>query len=106
MATDHSFDTLSFEIRPGKRQRIQQDFTNVVRKGITIPHPEMRELMPPEKQALETERREQMIYASDPLRHTVIVGVFGFDGELKERPTDCRGERSRVTADPPVRTDA
>ena len=65
----------------------------------------MCELVPPEKQALEPERREQMIEASYPLRHSVVEAVLCFERELEKAPGHQRAQVALLSGQPAIRTD-
>ena len=42
-----------------------------------------------------------MVHLSDPLRHAVVISVFGFEQELKKRAANHAGE----TANPTIGTE-
>lgn len=84
VATYHSFQTRSLDVRPGECPVIQEHFTNVFRKLVPIPDPEMQQLMPAKEESFKAKRGEKMIDASDPLRHAVVIGIFRFKSELQE----------------------
>src|SRR5262245_2664078 len=54
----------------------------------------MVELVPPQKHPLEVERRQQMVDPREPLRHAVVVGIFGLHAEFRTECTNLSDDRS------------
>jgi hypothetical protein len=99
MASHDGFKALLFDVRPGKGQRIEQYLLNILGKRIPVPKPEMQQLISTEKDSLQVERREKMINTSNPLRHSIIVCVFGFAQEPKEQSGHARDQAARGSSD-------
>jgi hypothetical protein len=78
----HGFKRISFEVRPGKSARVKEHFLNVFGEPVPVPDPKMVILVPAEEKALEMERRHKMIDLGRPLRHPVVIGVFGLKREI------------------------
>src|SRR5271170_8405877 len=83
MAMDDSFDAFALEIGARERARIEEHFFDVVREDGAIPPAKMKEFVTAHPQALQVEGRESVIDLGDPLRHAVIISVFGLEGELQ-----------------------
>jgi len=57
----HGLDPRPFEVRSGKRPWVEQYLPYVLREGIPVPDPEVKQLVPAEKTAFDVERRKQTI---------------------------------------------
>jgi hypothetical protein len=79
VALDYRPNPLGVEIPSTERPGIQQHFADVIRKNIAIPDAKMVKLVPAEKESLWMQRRNGMIDAGQPVRHTAVVGVFRFE---------------------------
>src|SRR5690242_5713037 len=97
VAVYHSFQLLPVNVRPRKAARIQQHFPDVIREAVTVPYPEMRELVPAQEQPFEVQRREDMVDFCQPLRHARVVGVFGPEGEVVKA---TRGQGRQASLEP------
>ena len=80
----HCLEPVRFKVRPGERSWVQQHFLNVPGKSVPVPDAEMEQFVPSKEEAFEAKRGEHVIDSSQPLRHPVIVRVFGFEEELKK----------------------
>ena len=90
MAPHHRFYSASPEIRPREATLIQQYLPYIAGERIPIPNPIVAEFVPTEKQALKMKGLEYVIDAGQPLRHSVVVRVFGFEAELHDAsPQGC-----------------
>ena len=105
MASHYGFDALSVQIRPGKRPRVEQHFPNVFGEGIPVPDPKMVVLVPAEEEALEVQRREEMIDPGHPLGHAVVVGVFRLMVNSRNFANGCPARRPSVPAEAEVGPD-
>jgi hypothetical protein len=76
MSLHDSFHRPSLDVRPGKGPLIQEQVPNVTGETLSIPDSIMVKLMPPEKQSLQMNGGQSMVYAGQPLGHSIIVGVF------------------------------
>ena len=84
MALHHRFERLPLEIRAGKRSGVEEDLTNVPSQRSLVPKAEMLELMSAEDKAFQVERRQEVIDLRYPLRHAVVVRVFGLEREIED----------------------
>ena len=84
MTPYYGFYALGVQVRPGKGPRVKQHFANIFGKGIPVPYPEMIVLMPAKEEPFQAEGRKEMIDSCHPLRHTVVVGIFGLHGKKVE----------------------
>src|ERR1035441_846426 len=82
MAADDGFDALPLQVRTGKRARIEQHLFDVVCQTVTVPDAVVVYLVSPQEETLQLQRREGVTEPGEPLRHSVVIGIFGFEGEL------------------------
>src|SRR5688572_15021883 len=94
MTLHHGLDTFALYIGSRKAARVQQHFTNVVGEGVPVPDPEMEHFMPPEEHSFETQRRENMVHAGEPLGHSHVVGVLRFEQKLEQAVVGCGNKPS------------
>lgn len=76
MPAHYGLDPFAFDIGPRETAWIEQDLPNVRGKGISIPDSEMEDLVPPEEETFEAERRKSWARAGGPLGHSHIEGVL------------------------------
>lgn len=76
MIAHESLNHTPLKIWSGESPGIEKHFSNVPGKRIAIPDAEMFELVPAEEQSLKPKRRKPMIHPSQPLGHTMVVGIF------------------------------
>ena len=76
MSRNHDLKLPGFKVRPGKSAWVQKHFANIRGESVSVPHPEMMEFVPPEKEPFQTEKREQMISLGNPLGHPHVIGIF------------------------------
>src|SRR5580704_17268646 len=93
MAADDCLDAAPIHIRTRQRPRIQQDLLYIFCKNGAIPPSKVKELVTAHPQALHMERRKGAIDFRDPLRHAVIVSVFGLEGEIQISAIEYSCER-------------
>ena len=90
MTPHDCLDPFSFDVLPGEATRIEQNLLNIAGKRITIPHAEMKRLVPSQKETFKMKRRKRMVDAGQPLRHADVVGVFGLERELEQSARNRR----------------
>src|SRR6267143_3500516 len=102
VAPHHGLDSVPFEVRPGKRPRVEQHLPNVLGEGIPVPDPEMEQLVPAEEEAFEAKCGKEVIDPGQPLRHTIVICVLRLERELEETSRGHGEEASRASADTAV----
>src|SRR5580698_3242726 len=103
VASHHVFYTFPLKIRPGEGSRVEQHLPNVFGKRVPVPDPEMVELVPAKKQAFEMEWRHDMVRAGDPLRHSIVVGIFSLEREVEQQLRNGASAEAAVRAESPQR---
>src|SRR5271167_486080 len=96
MIAYQSFHCLPLNVWPAQATLVEEHFAHIVGELVAIPHAKVAELVPPQKQALDLQRRERMIDARQPLRHAVVVRILGTKRELLEAAHDGRTPVSRA----------
>ena len=92
VAPQDGLEPFGLEVWPRKGSGIKEHFPNVSGKSVPVPDSEMRELVPPKKEAFQTEGRKEMIDPGHPLRHPVIVGILRLAEELEDAAGGHGGE--------------
>ena len=86
--TSHDgIETFSFDMRPRETARVEQHFSNVTSEDIPVPDAKMEDLVSPEEETFEAQRRESVVNPSDPLRHSHVIAILRFEQEL-EKPLE------------------
>src|SRR5438034_2635336 len=68
VAPQDGLEPFGFEVWPRKGSGIKEHFPNVSGESVPVPDSEMRELVPPKKEAFQTEGQKEMIDPGHPLR--------------------------------------
>jgi hypothetical protein len=105
MAAYRGLEAFAINMRAGKRALVEQGFLNVSRQSIPVPNAEMKGLVAPEEQSFQVERRKCMVEARQPLRHTHVISVFGFELKLKEAPGSCPQNSSAISRETAIGRD-
>src|SRR5262245_66692496 len=78
MTVYYGLNPLSFKIRSGQTAPVEQQLPNVSSQDIAVPNTKVQVLVPPQDQAFEVKVREEIVQASERLRHSHIVCVLRF----------------------------
>src|ERR1700733_4840950 len=89
MSSYHGLDSFPFNVRPRKAARVEHHVPNVFCERVPVPQSEMKHLMPAEKEALEMESRECVIYFRYRLRHSHVIRIFCLEQKLENAPVRC-----------------
>src|SRR6266480_6890644 len=84
----HGFEPLLFKVRPGKTSRVEQHFPDVPSNSISIPDPEMEDLVPAEEHPFETEGRKGRVDPGHPMGHSHVIRILRLKLEFKETAVD------------------
>ena len=93
MTFDYLFQRVCTKVRSLQRERIKQHLLQVGRHFVAVPNTEVSDFVPPQEQLFEPQRSKDVIESCQPLRHSVIVGIFRLKSELlvlMERLGDTR----------------
>ena len=91
MTFKYLFHRMRTKVRSLQRERIKQYLLQVGRQFIAVPDTEVSDFVPPKEQLFEAKRSKDVIESCQPLRHSVIIGILRFKGELlvpMQRPCD------------------
>src|SRR5882672_3459359 len=99
----HPLQAGALEIRPAQRARIKQHFLQVIRQRVAIPDAEVIELVPAQEQLLEMQRGKSAVHLRQPIRHAVVVGILGLEGELLVKMPQLGGQRRGLILQAPIR---
>src|ERR1700740_2058414 len=97
MSLHQRLEPFSVNIRPRHASRIKQRLPHVTGKGIPIPSPKMKNLMPSEEETFKANRREEVVYSGDPLRHAQVISILRLEEKLKESPYNRPGEKLAIS---------
>jgi hypothetical protein len=84
MTLYHALELFSLDIRPCKSALVEQHFPDIPRQGISVPSPEMKDLVLSAEQTLETQAGKRVVDAGQPLGHSHVVRIFRFELKLEE----------------------
>lgn len=88
VAPNHFLQPLSLNIWPAKTARVQEHFPNISSECISVPDPEMEDLVSSEEEMFEMKSGKGTVYLGHPLRHSHVVGILRFKLDLQETPAE------------------
>ena len=84
MTSDDSLQPFTLDVGPGKSLRVKERVLKISGEGIPVPDPEMERLVPAQKELFGSDGRDRVVQPRQPLWHAHVIGVFGFEQELKQ----------------------
>lgn len=103
MSPYHCLKPFSVDIRSAETARIEQHLPNVLSETIPVPDPEVEDLVPPEEEPFEVQRRQNMVRTSDPLGHAHVACVLGLEQKLEGSPGGRAGKTPPISGQAAVR---